>query len=165
MLEIKSLKFMNHINMTMSAGTVEVVVHPQSPLSYTERGHRGCLFSKMQFRISAFSGAKSNSRGGVRAGKSSTTQTLWEPGRHQCSRNKWDSSQNPAKVPQTRTHTCAHTHTHTLLNSRATKMLSSGLWCAMWGNLCHHLLLLEGDSLKLTVLLEYFLRMWMTTNP
>lgn len=30
---------MNHANMTGSAGALEVVVHPQSLLSYKERGH------------------------------------------------------------------------------------------------------------------------------
>lgn len=92
------------------------------------QGHRGLLLKKCNFCISAFSEAKSNRRGGVRAGSHCTTQTLWEPGRHRCGGNKWNSSENPAAVP--------HTHTPLwffILQLR--KRSSTDLPCAMWGKL------------------------------
>lgn len=97
-----SFKFMNHINMTWFPRSLELLVHQHTPISYTNRGHRGFLLKKCNFCISASSKAKSNRSGGFRAGKYCTTQTLWEPGRRQCSGNKRTSSHNSATLP----HTC-----------------------------------------------------------
>lgn len=114
MAEIQCLKFMNHFNMT---GSITQLNKPRA---------QRFLLKKCNFCTSAFSETKSNRRGDVRADKYCTTQMLWEPGRHQCSRNKLH-----LKILQH-----YHTRTPLTLHSEATARSSTGLWCAMWENQC-----------------------------
>lgn len=66
---------MYHISMTGSSESLELLdINIHHSVTQT-KGTEG-FFSKMQFCISALSEAKSNRRGGVRAGKYCTTHTL-----------------------------------------------------------------------------------------
>lgn len=117
---------MNHINMTVFSRSLELLVHQHTPLSYTNRGHRGVLLKNA---ISAFlPSPRPNQTGAVVSELANTVQ------HRRCGSLAGVSAAETNELHLT---ILQHYHTHLILHSKATERSSNGL-CVCLCFLSHH---------------------------